>query len=62
MNEGETVPMAPGQIRLSNAGVEFQVLRVEGKRVICKSTNGTSEWRADLDYLQSRSKFIRNSE
>lgn len=54
--------MAPGQIRLSNAGVEFQVLRVEGKRVICKSTNGTSEWRADLDYLQSRSKFIRNSE
>lgn len=61
MSTGEIDRMEVGQIRQSNAGVEFEVLKIVGKRAVCRSVGTTGEWLADLEYLQARSKFIRHS-
>lgn len=60
--EAENILMAPGQIRLTNAGIEFKVLKIEGSRVFCQTLEGKEEWSSSLEFLQPRSKFIRSSE
>lgn len=58
----ENITIVPGQIRLSNAEVEFKVLRIEGQRVFCQTVGQIGEWSSDLNYLQHRSKFVRFSD
>lgn len=55
-------PVEVGQIRLTNADIEIQILKVSGNTVKVKSLDlspPNDVWQSSLSYLQRETKFLR---